>query len=93
MEPIKLKTEELDKLKEIQQKNNAVAVELGNVELSKIQLENRRKEIITFLEELREEEKTLGDELSKNYGSGTLNLETGEFVPAPAEETAEPAEA
>ena len=93
MEPIKLKTEELDKLKEIQQKNNAVAVELGNVELSKIQLENRRKEIITFLEELREEEKTLGDELSKNYGSGTLNLETGEFVPAPAEEPAEPAEA
>lgn len=89
MESIKLKTEELEKLKEIQQKNSAVAVELGNVELSKIQLENRRKEIITFLEELREEEKALGDELSKNYGSGTLNLETGEFTPAPEE----PAEA
>ena len=93
MEPIKLKTEELDKLKEIQQKNNAVAVELGNVELSKIQIENRREEILAFLKELREEERTLGEELSKNYGTGTLNLETGEFMPAPSEETAQPAEA
>jgi hypothetical protein len=89
MEPIKLTEEELTKFAEIQAKNNAVVNQLGNLELTKLQVENRRVEILNFLNELREEETTFGKELSEKYGDGNIDLQNGEFIPAPALETAE----
>ena len=93
MENQKLTQEELQKIGELQQKNNAVVSELGNIELIKMNVEARRAAAEEFLTELRKEEEELGKELSDKYGSGSINLETGEFVPAPEEEAEEaPAE-
>lgn len=89
MEPIKLTEEELNKFAEIQAKNNAVVNQLGNLELTKLQVENRRVEILNFLNELREEENEFGKELTEKYGEGSIDLQTGEFLPTPALETAE----
>ena len=89
MEPIKLTEEELTKFAEIQAKNNAVVNQLGNLELTKLQVENRRVEILNFLNELREEENEFGKELTEKYGEGSINLQTGEFLPTPVLETAE----
>jgi hypothetical protein len=86
MENTKLTAEELEKLQAIQQKNAAVVDELGNLELAKLQLERRRNEAISFLNELREEEQTFGKELSEKYGNGTIDLEKGEFIPTPSAE-------
>ena len=86
MENTKLTAEELEKLQSIQQKNAAVVDELGNLQLAKLQLEKRRNEAISFLNELREEEQTFGKELSEKYGNGSIDLENGEFVPAPSAE-------
>lgn len=89
MEPIKLTEEELTKFAEIQAKNNAVVNQLGNLELTKLQVENRRVEILNFLNELREEENGFGKELTEKYGEGSIDLQTGEFLPTPTLETAE----
>ena len=89
MEPIKLTEEELTKFAEIQAKNNAVVNQLGNLELTKLQVENRRVEILNFLNELREEENEFGKELTEKYGKGSIDLQTGEFLPTPVLETAE----
>ncbi len=89
MEPIKLTEEELTKFAEIQAKNNAVVNQLGNLELTKLQVENRRVEILNFLNELREEENEFGKELTEKYGEGSIDLQTGEFLPTPALESAE----
>ena len=89
MEPIKLTEEELNKFAEIQAKNNAVVDQLGNLELTKLQVENRRVEILKYLSDLREEETVFGKELSSKYGDGSIDLQNGEFIPAPALETAE----
>ncbi len=89
MEPIKLTEEELNKFAEIQAKNNAVVNQLGNLELTKLQVENRRVEILNFLNELREEENEFGKELTEKYGEGSIDLQTGEFLPTPVLETAE----
>ena len=86
MENIKLTTEEIEKLQEIQQKNAAVVSELGNLELAKLQMETRRANIIEFVNSLREEEQTFGKELSEKYGNGSIDLEAGEFIPAPTAE-------
>ena len=44
----KLTSEEIEKLQEIQQKNAAVATELGNLEITKLQLEARKGDVIKF---------------------------------------------
>ena len=87
METKKLTTEEIQRITELQQKNNALATELGQVELIKLNLQIRREAAEKFLEELRSEEQELGKELTDKYGSGSINLETGEFVPNPTQET------
>ena len=87
METTKLSTEELEKLQEIQQKNAAVVTEFGNLEIAKLQMEARKAEVIKFFNELKEEEQEVGKELSDKYGVGSINLEQGEFTPAPATET------
>jgi len=85
----KLTQEELQTIAELQQKNNAVVSELGQIELTRMAVEARRANAETYLADLRKEEEEFGKTLSEKYGSGSIDLESGEFVPAPAEEAAE----
>jgi hypothetical protein len=82
----KLTTDEIQRITEHQQKNNALATELGQIELIKLNLQTRREAAEKFLEELQAEERELGKELTDKYGSGSINLETGEFVPNSTQE-------
>jgi hypothetical protein len=86
MENTKLTIEEVEKLQEIQQKNAAVATELGNLEITKLQVEARKAEIVEFFNKLKEDEQAFGKELSEKYGNGSIDLEAGEFIPAPSAE-------
>jgi hypothetical protein len=81
MENTKLTVEEVEKLTRIQQDNAAVATELGNLEITKLQIEARRDEVLKYFNELRAEENSFGKELSEKYGNGTIDLEKGEFLP------------
>ena len=87
MENKKLTTEEIQRITELQQKNNTLVTELGQVELIKLNLQLRKESAEKFFEELRSEEQELAKELTDKYGSGSINLETGEFVPNPPQET------
>lgn len=78
----KLTKKELETLQTIQQKNNAVVSELGNLEVSLLQVEARKAEVIKFYNDLKEEEAEFGKTLSDKYGTGTINLEEGVFVPS-----------
>ena len=82
MENTKLTQEELQQLQEMQQQNQALALEFGNLELTKIQIENRYDELVEFHTQLKDKEKEIGKELSEKYGNGTIDLEKGEFIPA-----------
>ena len=89
MENKKLTTEEIQRITELQQKNNTLVTELGQVELIKLNLQLRKESAEKFFEELRSEDQELAKELTDKYGSGSINLETGEFVPNPPQETIE----
>jgi len=82
----KLTEEEVKSLQELQQKNAALVNELGSIELANIGLEERRENAEKFLFELREEEKELAKSLEDKYGIGSIDLNKGEFIPAPKEE-------
>lgn len=90
----KLTREELEKLQEIQQKNAALIQELGQIGLTQINLEKRQENAEAYLENLRKEESEFAKELEAKYGTGSIDLEKGEFIPseqpaqaAPAQET------
>ena len=76
-----LTQEELQTLKTIQEETQALLVELGEIELIKIQLENRRKRAEDFLIELEEKEKSFTNSVIETYGRVNINPQTGEITP------------
>ena len=70
----------------MQQKNTAVVSELGQIELARMSVEARRANAENFLAELRKSEEELANSLNEKYGAGSIDLQSGEFVPAPQPE-------
>jgi hypothetical protein len=77
-----LTEEEKTTLKEIQTNTQALVVELGEIELVKLQLEKRHENAKTFLAELGEKEKEFTQKVFETYGKCTIDPETGEITPA-----------
>ncbi len=75
-----LEKNELEKLNEIQEKTKRLVFELGEIEMFKIQLEQRRNQAEDFLETTTIEEKTLTSSLNEKYGHVNINPETGEIT-------------
>lgn len=85
---IKFTEEELNSLQTLQANYQQITLAMGQISLSKIQLENREQSVLNTLSEVREKENELAKELTEKYGKGSLNIETGEFTPV-VEETSE----
>jgi hypothetical protein len=75
-----LTTEELQTLKTIQNGTQSVILELGEIELLKIQLENRHQDAKNYLSNLSNQEREFTQSVFENYGKVTLNPETGEIT-------------
>jgi hypothetical protein len=89
MENTKLTQEQLQQISDIQNNYQAVAQELGNIELQKIALKARRQAAEEFLTELQTQEKEVAIAIEQEYGKGSINLKTGEFTPVQEEEIVE----
>ena len=87
-EPIKFTSEELEKIKNIQNQYIDIQNAFGQVSLSRLRLQEQ----IQLLDEKDEEnkqkfydvqknEKQFLDEITKKYGDGSLNPDTGVFTP------------
>jgi len=85
MENQKLTQVELQQLNALQQKRDSLMFELSQVGIIKLNLQSREDRVKEFHKELIAEETAVGQQLNEKYGDGNLNLETGEFVPAPQE--------
>jgi len=83
----KLTEEQLLKITSIQQNYQALSLELGSIELLKINTEKRRQLAEDYLNNLQQQEREIAEELEKEFGKGSINLELGEFTPL--EETVE----
>lgn len=82
MENQKLTPEESEKIQEIQQKQNAIVKELGQIGLAKFNLETREENAKVFLSNLRQEEDLFLKQLQDKYGVGTIDTVRKEFIPS-----------
>lgn len=79
---IKLEQEEINRLTSIQQKNQKVVQQFGQIAISERMLEEQKKSVEQDLFIVQREERELVQEFETKYGKGSIDLATGEFIPA-----------
>jgi len=75
-----LTSEELQTLKEIQEKNQEIMLELGEISMIKFQIENRHEVAKNYLNQVNTQEKEFSKNLFEKYGKFNLNPKTGEII-------------
>ena len=81
MEKKVLTEEELQKLKKFQEKENEIIVALGQIAYQRENLNEQKDQIKQTKKEFDKMRADFADELTKKYGDGLLNTETGEITP------------
>ena len=79
----------MKKLRSIQQNYFEIQNSFGKVKIARMNLQKQFEDLDTFEDGLmekfttnREDETNFVDEITKKYGDGNLNLETGTFTPS-----------
>jgi hypothetical protein len=75
-----LTDEEKTLLTALQQKTQSLVVELGEIELAKLQFESRKEKVKEFLNDLTDQEKNFTKDIFEKYGKCNVNPETGEIT-------------
>lgn len=77
-----LTQEELQTLQTIQNETQSLINELGEIELIKFQLEERKERAKNFLTEVSRKEQDFTQLIYEKYGRVNLNPKTGEITPS-----------
>ena len=92
-DPVKFTDEELQSLQELQNTYASISTQFGQLKVSRINLERQMEnlddaenQLEQNWEENRQTESDLVKSLNEKYGAGSLNPQTGEFIPRPTEE-------
>ena len=82
MENKVLSKEDIETLTSLQQEQNDLVYQLGQVEYQ-LRFFNRQKTLVkTELEAFEKRQQEQAQKLEEKYGQGTVNLESGEFIKA-----------
>jgi hypothetical protein len=91
-EETKFTDEEIKQIKGIQDSYAKIQSEFGQIGISKIRLNQQFDEVDVFelklndeFKQVQETEKNLLEEITKKYGDGSLDPETGVFTPNKSE--------
>jgi hypothetical protein len=79
---VQLNTDDLTALKQIQSASKDLLAELGQIKLMELSIEKRIENAKNYQVQLNEKETLVGKLLQEKYGRGSVDLETGTFIPA-----------
>jgi hypothetical protein len=79
-EKIFLKEQEINEFKTLQEKINQVIYNMGEVAVEKQILNEKEERVINTFNKVRKEESNFLKKMERNYGTGLINPETGEFT-------------
>ena len=80
-EEVKFTEEELTQVQNIQKSYVGVQNQFGQLKLAQIRLDEQEVDLEEALKSVQSEESKFLDGITKKYGPGTLNPETGVFTP------------
>jgi len=73
--------EELEEVKNLKNNLNILISQMGSLYVNKIKLEENEVMLKNQLKDLEKKEADLALKLSKKYGKGSIDIETGTFTP------------
>ena len=76
-----LKSEDKEKIIELRKKFAILNGQFGDLEFAKINMKKRKEMLVNEYINLQHEEVEISNYLKENYGEGTINLDSGEFIP------------
>jgi len=82
MEQIKLSQEEIEVLGKLQETQSNIINSLGQLEFNIQLLELQKDKLTEQIEELKQTEIKVGQDLNEKYGDGNIDLNTGIFTPS-----------
>ena len=81
-EEIKFTKDELTEVQSIQKNYVKVQNQFGQLKLAQIRLDGQEVDLEDSLKSIQTEEQKFLDGITKKYGDGTLNPDTGVFTPS-----------
>jgi len=79
---VPLDPNDLTVLKQIQSAGSDLLKELGQIKLTELSIEKRIENAKNYQEQLKSKESLICKQLQEKYGRGTVDLETGTFIPS-----------
>lgn len=73
---------ELKQLRDLRTKLDRITYQLGQLFINKNKLQETEIQLSNELKELESEEATLAEFLTRKYGKGSIDIETGTFTPS-----------
>jgi len=87
-DPIKFTEDEMKKIKEFQESYVTIQQNLGQISIAELKLNQQLKalgeseiELKNKFVEVQQDEKSFIEEITKKYGDGTLDPNSGQFIP------------
>ena len=73
--------QELNELKNLRDRIDEISFQFGQLSIQKIKLEEQESTLKNKLKSIEKEETTIAKKLTDKYGKGSIDLETGTFIP------------
>ena len=80
MEKTVLTDLERENLSSLQNVQNNLVIQLGQIEYQINLLSKQKEQLLTQIDNFELDQAQLASELEEKYGKGTVNLENGEFI-------------
>lgn len=75
-----LTQEEIQEIKDFQERRRTIVQQFGIIEYNIQDLESQKQQLVIELNTLKQVETQIGSKLQNKYGDGTIDIEKGEFV-------------
>ena len=80
--PTSFSEEELKEIKDLRLSLDTITFQLGRISIEKIKLEETENNLKNQLKTLEKKEASIAKKLTNKYGKGSIDIETGTFIPS-----------
>jgi len=80
--PQSFSQEEINSITLLRDKLSQISFQFGQLYISKFKIEEQESILKSQLKSLEEQEATIANKLTDKYGKGSIDLETGTFIPS-----------